>query len=462
MGTIGPATWQEAVRKGISPTVLKSAWGPAGIGAVDMISPAMLRFVGSTHEIGLSRSSGGEVLSAAFRDFTSDLIDNEVHPDVYRDTDWSLPVEQIFLSLLDGLPPTKGLPLHLDGFKPGEIFLANGKAQTAGGGAKPFRAPKIANEKYWDLMTDLSVGLGLVCYADVWQGEDPSGGPRPLGRFVLARPTSIFSASAARKVADARTGAVMEIVPFSARERRHPITDEALENPALVYGSNLASLDERKTLGRVKAPTIEVVCADGNKIIKARWPEKARATKVDAKGLWASEEVRQQVVTGFTSEADLKEIARQVFEETGRADMNTEWTTSSLASYGGDNYDPDLLELKPGSPVEIYDAEEGTGQETGQGAIGTSPRIAAYGEKQLTAWLVKLGHDKKTAADVAAEISGQDDNAVRQWYVQTIEHGWSADDGYSCHGTAINYQVARIEKELKAGTLDIDLAGGLA
>jgi hypothetical protein len=451
LGTVDPAVWDDAVRAGIS--VSAAAARRATRTTPSLLSAETLRFTGFCDEFSVDRGEGGEWVRASCRDHSRDLMDTPVPSAVYRAIDWSKPIAAVVWSLLQSYKGTAGLPLHCVGFDPFDKATAvpRGRAHT-GGAAKlrPVRTRGISEETYWDLLTDLTVKSGYVLSADVWQGAGAAGLNRPTGRFVLETPRSIYQrAGAQRTVTEYPSGVSVTEPTFGARSRTYPRTDTVMPAPVVVYGTDIESLSVKRRLGRIKVPGVRLVCVDGKRTLQATYPEKARAVNVSPGGLWAADEVKVYKVTGFTSEDQLRQAAQQAFEDLGRGETEVTFQTRDLASLGGDNSDPDMLDLRPGSPIEIRAAASSRGE-----TVGTSPDITRMSEDQLRAHLSSRGCLADTAASVAAMIKRPALAGLLSpwWYVREVEHEFDADDGYSCKVTAVNYLEVRIQREIKQGS----------
>ena len=135
----------------------------------------------------------------------------------------------------------------------------------------------------------------------------------------------------------------------------------------LQHGRDLARVSfKRKLGGKVKVPAVEVVAVDTSStrrglgaFLKARYPDDSedaddrQTSDLAADGRSDKRQVLTIPVHGIRDSKRLRELARDLFEEIGRGEIGGSAETSELASFGGDNADPDLLRLQPGDTVQI-------------------------------------------------------------------------------------------------------------
>jgi hypothetical protein len=82
-------------------------------------------------------------------------------------------------------------------------------------------------------------------------------------------------------------------------------------------------------------------------------PDKAGVTHVSASGQVSESDILTISVPGISNKDQLLRIAQDLYEEIGRGEMGGSVQTRNLASFGGDNQDPDLLRLRSGDGVEM-------------------------------------------------------------------------------------------------------------
>jgi hypothetical protein len=204
-----------------------------------------------------------------------------------------------------------------------------------------------------------------------------------------------------------------------------------------------------RKFGGFKPRVVEVVCVDTSspergaaKLIRARWPAvtdeqldktKGKPVAVAPSGATTSAEIMRVPVSGITDTARLTRIAKGIYEEVSRGEIGGSVETKALASWGGDNLDPDLLRLKPGDAVEMV-----TDVRRLQRA---SPLVAQYVDDQrrseneeVEALMERMDDRTLATAIVRSSRSGA---LPRFFYVQNVKYDWKADSGI---GVAFDYQ----------------------
>jgi len=242
--------------------------------------------------------------------------------------------------------------------------------------------------------------------------------------------------------------------PFKDGKRRTVTTAEGKNEIALrrlVYGFDIDNFKmERKLCGTGKRPTILVVSHDpGSKqrgykgrILEARWPEKTQATSVTPTGEASQEEILRIPVAGIRNKDRLKSIARSLYEEIGRAEISGSIETKDLASFGGDNQDPDLLSLRPGDAVEIVTAANTV--------LGSRPPVVAElishqarSEKEEVDALTKRLGDANLARVIVATARNSIQELQTVFRVKEVKFAWDATSGVSIGFDFQNYVEAR-------------------
>lgn len=426
LGCVLPEEWDRAVREGVAITAAEARGAKREVKS--LISQEFLRFVGFADEITAEHSEGGDLVRLSCRDFTQGLIDTPVPTVLYRDIRWDRPIEDVVWDILQSYPGTRGLPLHIAGISRGSEPVRRSRTHRAGRTKKrSVRARRVREETYWDLLTDITGAAGLILYADVWQGPSTPVGS-PTGRFVLATPRAIYTDATSRPVVDYVTGESWE---------------EPLPSPTLVYGANILSYSITRRMGKVKVPAVELVCQDGKRVLRARYPTRKMASTISPTGLWAQDEVRQYRVQGFTSEADLLEAAKRAFEDLGRGELTLSLETDDLASFESKGT-ADLLEIRAGIPLRFVVAPAQRGA-----VVGTLQEIETMSIEALVALLEERGQPPDAARMLAEYLLRPEIRRILgdRWYVRQAEHEFGAE-GYHMRLEAVNYIEARVEREI--------------
>jgi hypothetical protein len=443
LGTIDDTTWAEAIRQGVSPSTVVSRG--AKTTTKSLLGAQDLRFIGFADEVTVDMSDSEEVLRVRGRDITGILLDLPVPTKVHKELNWDGPVERVIWDILQSSGACAGIPLHLVGFEPGTKVMKHNIQHKAGKRKiNALRPKKINEENYWDLLQAIALENGLILYFDVWQSPDES---KFTGRFVLATPQDLYS-DKPRTYYDYKTGASGVEPDFRSRQRKRPGSGEILNAPVLIYGHNLASLNIIRRFGYIQRPSVEVrYKAPNGKVWSAKYPEKVVPTRVSVDGLWAADQIRIYTIqAGVEKPEDLKVIAQSIFEQLARQEIEISCETKDLTSFGGDNADPDLLEVKAGTPIEIVIAPYDKST-----TIGLLPIIAGFDESKMRDYLISRGVKDSVANILAYVLRSPEWQALmeRRFYTKSATIKLDKENGVSLSFEASNYILSRIIRDTK-------------
>jgi hypothetical protein len=176
--------------------------------------------------------------------------------------------------------------------------------------------------------------------------------------------------------------------------------------------------------------------------------KKQKTTSVSASGRQSEEEVLNIPVSGITDKKRLYEIGRNVYEEIGRNEMGGSVRTRSLASFGGDNQDPDLLRLQPGDGIELeIDTRD---------LSDSAPLVAFLVESMRNSEAQRIAEiearfgkdsplaDRNIAQVVVAQAQGSIVELQRLFRVKNVKYDWS-NTGIAIAFDYHNYVTARNE-----------------
>jgi hypothetical protein len=235
----------------------------------------------------------------------------------------------------------------------------------------------------------------------------------------------------------------------------------------LVYGRDVEKLHfERKFAGHARPKTVRCVAinqSDANRglegpVVEGRWPlpetsqrgRGARTHTVAAGGQQSQEDVINIAVPGVADPARLQEIARNIFEEIGRNEMGGSVETKNLASFGGDNQDPDLLRLRPGDGVEFYvDRSQGHARAP---IVSTAGNFARAAFEEAVRDLRTRISDESLCRVIVATARGQVAELQRWFRTSNVKYDWNADKGVGISFDFQNYFVQRFNVGASVGT----------
>jgi hypothetical protein len=157
-------------------------------------------------------------------------------------------------------------------------------------------------------------------------------------------------------------------------------------------------------------------------------------------------------VSGVSDAKTLRVIAQTIYEMVGRAELVVRVKTKNLASLGGGNSDPDLLDMRAGDSFELltkrpsFDAQEGTSDIT-----KIDQALSAI--EQGAAFMRALGFGDEFAAAYAKVFSDMGLQTI--FKSRTVGIGWNTDDGVSVEVEGMNYIEVRADP-IKAGLISQD------
>lgn len=300
------------------------------------------------------------------------------------------------------------------------------------------------NLNFWDLIVRMCYLVGAIPYFE--------------GTRLLIRPSrAIFD--------QARAGIDPRIqTPFfnGAVRSFDAQTDTALTPPLsfrrMVYGRDVEELEiSRKYAGYHKPRVIRCISQDTelgqrglDQVVEARWPPAAvpsgrgtRATRATGNNSSQQEEILNVPVPGVRDVTRLQEIAKAVFEEISRGEITGSCSTLNLASFGGDNDDPDLCRLMPGDGIEfLVDV---------RGSTGMNPLVSPVTNMQRTPFDQQVAELERTIGDanlsrvIVATTRGLIYEVQRFFRVANVKKDWSSDKGIKITFDFQNYVVPRFQ-----------------
>lgn len=428
-----------------------------------------LRMVGMVDEWDVQHTDKGSIVTCSGRDLRGVLIDTPIGPDDVKDSqlldaiDWSQPIDQVVAQVLAFNPFFAGFnvvcnPADWDGGVIPSPGLDKGGVARAQRGARAEREHRkvkppadSSNLNFWDVITRACYLVGAIPtmrHTDIVLRPARTVYDRLRGSVDPARNPTPF-ADGARRYVDAESGETL----------RPP-----LKTRRLVYGRDVGSLNlNRKFAGWRKTRIVRCVSLDLDapdhlaQLVQGFWPpdvaeaavKKARATSKKAAGSNKSkEDVITVPVPGVKDPAKLELIAHSIYEELGRGELGGAVKTKALASFGGDNSDPDLLRLDPGDGVEIL-TDLGSVRSGIAPVVSTVAGMARMSYEQAVADVARrLGNspgDRRLAEVIVATARGLVAELQSFYRVQTVKLAWDSSDGVVIEFDFQNYVVARAQ-----------------
>lgn len=387
------------------------------------VSETATRFVGWVDDWTVSYDpDDGDVVTMEARDSTALLIDT---PLGNNRIDLLVPVDVGISRFLEQYPTVAGLRVVW-----GDVGdTTPGQAPTPGDAVPSIsrarrgrvaRQPRSGDQRMtvWDHITDVCVQCGVV----------------PLIRdyeLRLVEPRTLFNGRG----------------PSGFQRPRR-----------MIYGRNLTSLQFTRKLGGVKVPTIEVRAYDPT-IARTRWarwpvregerregvlgqddpPTALRANEVGPTGANPDERVQTFTVRYGGSPGALASIARSLYEQIGRQEIEGNFKTSDLRSFGSEEDASDLLSLLSGDPVEILVAASNRTDPTS--APSTATTIQAQTREARARYLQSLGWSSEVAERFAALQDASGFQTV--FRVQNARISFDAAEGVSILVDFVNFITVR-------------------
>lgn len=390
-----------------------------------------LLFYGTCDQWEVEHESGGSTVTMTGRSIIGILLDGKPPINVMDQIDLDRPIHRVIADLISTIPSDNRLAIDVvtdasewdDGVvpSPGVITGYNtSRIGTKTGKVKTNAGSSTDRISYWDLITNLCNSVGAI--------------PHLQGAQLWVRPgRSIFEIQS-------RTG---DAGPFQG-DRIAP--DGKLKVRRLVLGRNIEKLKISRKFGGVVVPTVIAYGFDDRaqgaaRLVSGQWPP---ADSVEAKSKKEGDELRISQ-PGIRDRERLIQIARDVYEEVGRGETGADFSTASLASFGGDNDDPDMLRLRPLDPIEVtVDATRGPTPLVHQLATQENATF----QQEVDALRSRIG-DVDAARAIVAARRGAVVGILDTFRVVSVNFSVS-EKGVVVSGTCQNYIVSRHGSSLAA------------
>lgn len=409
------------------------------------------RFIGWVDKWAVDISSDGEsVVHLECRDCTQLLIDQEAPPKLVISGSRGgkgVPIDEAIVTYLSHFPQFAGLTVEYRPSKDVVPTLSSVLAKTAFrpqlGPPPSLAAGASTGLSVWDYLTDVCGAIGLSVRI-----EDTN--------LIIQRTRSIYS--------DDTVSVKRSDDPFEPRV-------DGQQYRRFLYGENILDLKIDRTFVRNAPTNIEVRCysTKQKRLLVGRFP-----TRLVGKGIQTSlpgdggaeEKWLVHRVSGVEDEKTLRIIAQTLYEMLGRAELTIRVKTRNLASLGGGNSDPDILDMRAGDTFEFLIRRPGA-----QSSYATSVDEVVSDSVWTGGWSIGALDNSLTAQESGAEamraLGFSDDFATTYAEVyndiglqsifkcRTIGTGWNVDDGVTIEVEGINYVEVRADP-IKAGLLNKD------
>lgn len=244
------------------------------------------------------------------------------------------PIDKSIATYLANFPQFAGLTVEYVGDAGVEVPKLEGA--LAGTAFRPELGPQPAKGggggeelTVWDYLTDVTGAIGHVIRIDG-------------NAVIIQRAATLLHGSAKPRADD----------PY--RTRQLPSGEFPVRT--FIYGRNLESFEVTRDFAGQAAKNVEVRCYSPRRkqVMVARFPTKDARIPAAHPGDGKSQNNWTIVrVSGVEDPRVLQQIAEDVFHGRNRNEIEVVMKTKNLASFGGGNEDPDLLDLKSGDSVEV-------------------------------------------------------------------------------------------------------------
>lgn len=417
-------------------------------------NPDTLIMTGIVDEWNVEHGEEGSTISIKGRDMRGVLLDTPISivstslEQVISGLNLTLPIDKVIQQLLSYVPAFEQFQVVVNPAEwenkivpsPASLeAVPRHRRGARGGRTRSSPASGASDLKFWDLIVRYCYLVGAIPYFE--------------GLRLLIRPS--------RTIFDQARGPVDPVrnpTPFAqGLPRDYDAVTEQPISPGLrwrrlVYGRDMQKLSFGRKMGGARRPYV-VRCVAMNSssavrgagvVVEAFWPPAsataARTTRVAPSGAQTQEEALTIPVAGITDPSQLQGIARATYEEIGRGEMGGACSMKNLASFGGDNRDPDILRLRPGDGVEF--AVDVRSQRSGH------PLMAPLIDNQRTSYEAQVAQvaarigDENLARVVVATTRGVVQEIQSFFRVQNVRYSWSGE-GISIDFDFQNYVVAR-------------------
>lgn len=406
---------------------------------------------GFVDEWNVHHTEKGSEIQITGRDMRAPLIDTPLSNDpkiseqILALIDFGQPIHKVVKEILGFHPLYRGIEIIVNvgewpNFKipsPAGFGVVQRHRQGAKGKKKAGKLGmegNAASVSFWGLIVRLCYLVGAIPII-----EGVSIYIRPVRRLydqmnAGANPTiSTPFAGGRTRVVDAQSG--KDIDPISIRR--------------MIYGRDIQSISFSRKFGGFQRPRmVRMIGGDDtpgvrgkDALIFAEWPptdkKEAKKTKGTPSGDKQQEEVIEIAVPGIRDKSRLVEMAKAAYEEIGRGEIGGSVSTKNIASFAGDNDDPDLLRLKPGDAIDL---------QLDTRALGSiSPLIAEFVthgrdpfDKRVQQIAQRIG-DEQLARVVVATFRGEVQELISFFRVANVRYTWNTASGIAVDFDFQNY-----------------------
>lgn len=213
-----------------------------------------------------------------------------------------------------------------------------------------------------------------------------------------------------------------------------------------IYGRNVKSMSCKRKFAKTAPTNVEVRCYDParKKVLVARFPLKDSPVSNPPPGDAKEQKWAVHYVSGIKDQTTLDRIAQGYYESIGRGELEVSVKTHNLASFGGGNLDPDILDMLAGDSFEVLvnrDEDESSTVAKIESILAAQGRVEEFMQGQ--------GYSTEFAAAFAASFSNTAFPTL--FRLRHLGIAWSCDEGIELTIEGINYVEVRLDVNLPPG-----------
>lgn len=352
------------------------------------------------------------------RDLTQLFIEQECPPNIGIDQTKALDVA--IATYLTNFPQFQGLSIE---YRPDDVkvpILKDVLCNTAfrpNLGIQPAKGGGSEKHSVWDYLTDVCGSIGHSV--------------RMVGTTLVVQSVrSLTTSSAARRSDDPFTGRTLP-------------SGQHLEYRQFIYGINLSEMKVTRHYAKKSPTNVELRSfnTEGKQLLVARFPEAPDRLKWAIPGE-AQPDQKWTVlrVSGIKDATVLKTVAQTVYESLGRNELQVDCKTHNLASYGGGNEDPDILDMQAGDTFELLVNRASDDSNTLNAIEAQQTSFAKNAE-----FMKRLGFATDFANAYAKAYT--DAGFLTQFRLKQMQVHCAIEDGVDVSVTGVNYIEVRSDKQ---------------
>lgn len=357
------------------------------------------------------------------RDNTQLLIEQEVPPKLVLDM--TKGIDEAIALYLSHFPQMQGISIE---YRPAGTTPPKLKDVLLNTAFRPKLGPQpgkggSGTQKFavWDYLTDICGSIGHAI--------------RVQGTLIVVQTARSLTTKAITHRADD---------PFQGRT----VAGAQFDYRRFIYGRNVKEMRLSRNFAKQTPANVEVRAYSGERktVIVARFPQPEDRIRYAIPGD-AQPDQKWTVlrVAGIKDEKTLRAVAQTVYESIGRNELQVELKTRNLASFGGGNLDPDILDMQAGDTFELLVSREPVPGET-----NTLTRIeqALSAQVQGALFLTRLGMSDEFAAAYAKAYT--DAGFLTTFRMKQAKIHWNITEGVDLSIIGVNYIEVRADKSLPA------------